>query len=160
MGINVVVVTRVHCIYLHRCVTVMVLKYRCHNKEEIGLSSSPEPIYQPALEKKVLIAFRFVVLQLRMHSPLFELHSCVFAWSFLKVPTKCLRIAKGLARLRLCTGSPEPLLVSNVISTLFSCSVSYIIIRGTIYMHLYQDSCFEYVVKSCVLAMEMDGNRK
>ena len=36
-----------------------------------------------------------------------------------KVSTTCLRTAKALARLRLCAGSPEPLLVADVISTLF-----------------------------------------
>ena len=43
---------------------------------------------------------------------------CIFAESFLKV-SKRLRTAKALARLCLCAGSPEPLLVACVISTFF-----------------------------------------
>ena len=34
----------------------------------------------------------------------------------------CLQTAKGLARLRLCVGSPEPLQVAHLIFTLFSCA--------------------------------------
>ena len=49
-----------------------------------------------------------------------------FAWSFLNVSTTCQRTAKALARLRLCAGSPEPLLVASVISILFSCSRNWI----------------------------------
>ena len=75
-------------------------------------------------EKRDLTFFRFVVLQIRMHSPLFGLQTCVFAGSFLKISTSLLRTAKALARLRLCAGSPEPLLVAFVISTLFSCGGS------------------------------------
>ena len=36
-----------------------------------------------------------------------------------KVPTTSLRIPKALARLRLCAGLPEPLLLTYVISTIF-----------------------------------------
>ena len=43
-----------------------------------------------------------------------------FALSLLKVSTTCLRTEKALARLRLCAVSPEPFLVTYVISTLFS----------------------------------------
>ena len=43
-----------------------------------------------------------------------------FAWGFLKVSTTCLWTAKALARLRLCAGSPELVLIAYVISALFS----------------------------------------
>ena len=59
-----------------------------------------------------------------MSSPPVGLQKCFFAWSFLQVSTKCLQTATALARLRLCAGSPEPLLVACVISTLFSCAGS------------------------------------
>ena len=71
--------------------------------------------YEPAHEKGIV--FRFVVLQMCMRNSLFGPQTWIFAWSFLKIPTTCLRTAKPLARLRLCTGSPEPLLVAHVIST-------------------------------------------
>ena len=43
-----------------------------------------------------------------------------------KVSITCLRATKALARLRLCAGSPEPLLVAYVISTFFSCAGLFI----------------------------------
>ena len=49
----------------------------------------------------------------------------IFAWLFFKVYTTCLPTAKALARLRLCAGSAEPLLVAHVMSTIFSCAGSY-----------------------------------
>ena len=52
-------------------------------------------LYAPSHEKRYLIVFRFVVLQMRMSSPLLGLQTCLFAWSFLKVSTTCLRTAKG-----------------------------------------------------------------
>ena len=78
---------------------------------------------EPVREKKDVMVFRFVVLQIRMHCPLFWLLTCVFALSFLKAPATCLRTAKALARLRLCAVSPDPLLVAYVISTIFSCAI-------------------------------------
>ena len=71
--------------------------------------------------KKVLIVFRFVVLQL----PLFGLQTCSFC---LKLQGLYYMSAnrKALMSLRLCTDSSEPLLVAYVISTLFSCACSNI----------------------------------
>ena len=57
-------------------------------------------IFESAHEKRDLMVFRFMVCQMRMWSPLFRLRTCVFTWSFLKVPSSCLRPAKALARLR------------------------------------------------------------
>ena len=45
--------------------------------------------------------------------------------------TTCMRLAKALARLRLCAGSPEPLRVAYVISTLFSSAGSSMTITNT-----------------------------
>ena len=39
------------------------------------------------------MVLRLMVLQMRMGSP-YGLQTCVFAWSFLKVPTTCLQTAK------------------------------------------------------------------
>ena len=57
---------------------------------------------------------------MRMHSHILRLPICIFAWNFLEVSLTCLRTVKSLARLCLCAGSLEPLLVAYVISTLFS----------------------------------------
>ena len=62
------------------------------------------------------MVFQFVVLQMLMHSPLLGLQTL----SFPKVITTYLQTAKALARLTLCTGLTEPLLVAFVTSTLFS----------------------------------------
>ena len=56
-------------------------------------------------------------------SPIFR-HAFSF-WSILIVSTTCMRTAKALARLRLCAGSPELLLVANMLSILFSCAGSF-----------------------------------
>ena len=67
------------------------------------------------------MVFQFADLHMRMSSPLFGPQIYIFC---LKLPTSCLRTAKALARLRLCAGSPEPLLVAYVINTLFPCADS------------------------------------
>ena len=61
-----------------------------------------------------------VHIHMRMRSLLFGLQTCVFAQRLCKASTTCLRMAKSLARLRLCAVSPEPLLVAYVINILFS----------------------------------------
>ena len=55
-----------------------------------------------------------------------------FPLSFLMVYAARLRTAKALARLRLCAGSPEPLLVANVISIIFSYDGSYVALQCVI----------------------------
>ena len=96
LGTNAVVVTRVH-----------------------------STIFEPAHEKRELVVFRFVILQMHMSSPLVRLLTCKFVWSFLKVTTTCLRTAKAFPRLRFRAGSPELLLVAYVISILFSCADTF-----------------------------------
>ena len=56
--------------------------------------------------------------------PCFGYRHAVFACSFLKISTTYLHTTKALARLCLCAGSSEPLLMAYVISTLFSCADS------------------------------------
>ena len=82
----------------------------------VGITYTIEPTH----EKMELMIFRVVVLQMHMRSPLLGYTYAAFAWSFLRVSATCLRRAKPLARLRLCAGSPEPLQVAHVMSTLFS----------------------------------------
>ena len=76
-----------------------------------------------AHKKKVPYGFPICVLQ--MHMPRFLSES--FAWSCLKVSTTCVQSAKALVRLRLCAGSPEPLVVAYAISILFSCADIYVL---------------------------------
>ena len=47
----------------------------------------------------------------------------LFTQSFLS----SLQTTKALARLQLCAGSPEPLLVACMVSTLFSCAGSFFV---------------------------------
>ena len=63
----------------------------------------------------------------------FQMHMCshpiglavwVLVKPFVYFYTSCVRTAKALARLRGCAGSPEPLLVAYVISTIISCAGS------------------------------------
>ena len=80
----------------------------------------------PAYEIRDLMFFRFVVLRMRMRSPLFGLRTCgVLAWSFLRVSSTCLRTAMALARLRLCAGSSEPLLVAIPFSDILAQIINY-----------------------------------
>ena len=79
----------------------------------------------PHAKKRTSWFYDLWFFQMRMRSPLFRLQACVFTWSFFKVSIRSLRTVKALARLRLCAGSPEPLLVANMISTLFLCAGPY-----------------------------------
>ena len=63
-----------------------------------------------------------------MCSDLFGLQTCIFAWSYLESFITYLWTAKTLVGLSLCAGSPEPLLIALVISTLISCASSVILL--------------------------------
>ena len=102
-----------------------------------------------AHEKRDLMVFWFVVPQMRMRSPLFGVQTCIFASSFHKVSTTCLRTAKAQARLHLCAGSPEPLLVAYVISTFFSCAGS----------NVPSDMCpSKTQISMCICIMDQPGH--
>ena len=75
-------------------------------------------LYEPAHEKREL--FFWFVLQMRMRSPYLYYRHAFSPWNVRKGSSTCLRTAKAQAKLRLCACSPEPLLVSYVISTIFS----------------------------------------
>ena len=59
----------------------------------------------------------FVVLQMRMRMPLFELQTCVLIRSFLKFYSMSAN-SNGLARQHLCIRLPKPMLVSYLICPL------------------------------------------
>ena len=75
---------------------------------------------EPTHEIIALIALCKLHLQTRMRSHPMGLHVCFLVRSFVYLYTLCVRTAKALARLRVCTGSPEPSLVAYVISTIIS----------------------------------------
>ena len=58
-------------------------------------------------------------------SPFWATDMCILSEAS-SVSTTCLQTAKVLVKLPLCVGLSEPLLVTYVISTLFSCAGSYI----------------------------------
>ena len=58
-----------------------------------------------------LFVLRRLTLQMRMRSHPAGLDVWRFVWTFVYFRTSCVRTAKALARLRGCTGSPEPSLV-------------------------------------------------
>ena len=81
---------------------------------------------EPAHEILALFVLRKLILQSRMRS-----HPVGLDVWFLSDPlstvyfhTSCMRTAMALARLRGCTGSPEPSLVAYVIRTKISCAGS------------------------------------
>ena len=71
---------------------------------------------EPSHEIMVLFVLSKLILQTRMRS-----HPMGFVVGpFVYFHTSCVRTAKTLAKLRRCTGSPEPSLVEYVISTIIS----------------------------------------
>ena len=63
---------------------------------------------------------RKLILQTHMRSHPVGLDVWFFVGPFVYFPTSCVRTATALAKLRGCAGSPEPLLVAYVISTIIS----------------------------------------
>ena len=70
---------------------------------------------EPSHEKTDLSVVQFEILQTHMRSLWKRSEVWLFAWSFHYIPILCERTAKALARLRGCTGLPEPSLVAYVI---------------------------------------------
>ena len=73
-----------------------------------------------------LFVLRTHILQTRMRSHPVELHVCFLVGLFVYFNTLYVRTAKALARLRRCTGSPEPSLFAYLISTIISWAGSII----------------------------------
>ena len=61
-----------------------------------------------------------LILQTHMYSHPVGLHVWFLVGPFVYFHTSCVRTAKALARLRRCAGSPEPSLVTYVMSTIIS----------------------------------------
>ena len=75
---------------------------------------------KPSHEIMALFVLHKLILQTCMHSHPVGLDVWFLVGPFVYFVTSCVPIAKALARLRGCTGSPEPSLVAYVISTIIS----------------------------------------
>ena len=75
---------------------------------------------EPANEIMVLFVLCKLILQTRLRSHPVGLDVWVLVGPFFYFHIPCARTVKALARLRGCAGSPEPLLVTYVISTIIS----------------------------------------
>ena len=102
--------------------------YNKADKSNIFLNSHLSLIIKPSHEKTDLSVVQFEILRTRMRSLWNRSEVWLFAWSFLFIPILCGRTAKALARLRACTGSPEPSLVAYVISTFLTWAGSSIVL--------------------------------
>ena len=75
---------------------------------------------EPSHEIMVLFVLPKLILKTRMRSHPVNLDVWFLVEPFVYFHTLCVRSAKALARLRGCTGSPEPSLFAYVISTIIS----------------------------------------
>ena len=82
-------------------------------------------IFEPAHEIMVLFALRKLVFQTCMRSHPVVLDVWFLVEPFIHFRALCVWTAKALARLSGRSGSPEPLLVANVISTIISWAGSF-----------------------------------
>ena len=74
----------------------------------------------------ILFLLHKLILQTRMRSHPVGLDVWFLVGPFVYLHTSCVWIAKALARLRRCSGLPEPLLVAYAISTIISWAGSFI----------------------------------
>ena len=75
---------------------------------------------EPSYESMAFFVLHKHILETRMRSQSVGLDVWFLVRPFIYFHTSCVRTAKALARLRRCAGSPEPLLVTYVISTIIS----------------------------------------
>ena len=111
-------------------------------------SSLPQEITtanEPSYDKRDRSAVRVEIRQTRMHSCSIEPEMWRCVWSFLLFHKHvlCERTAKALARQRGCAGSPEPSLVTYVMSTFFSWVGSIYFDRGMCKPH--KNECVWYI---------------
>ena len=76
-------------------------------------------------ESVAFFVLRKLILQTCMHSNPVGLDVWFLVWPFVYFHTSCVRTVKALLRLRGCAGSPEPLLVAYVKSTINSWAGSF-----------------------------------
>ena len=97
----------------------LVLTCRCVPNLERTICMT-ENRNKPYHEIMVLYRLRKLILQTRVRSHPVRLDVWFLVGPSVYFYTSCARTAKALARLRWCAGSPEPLLVAYVISTIIS----------------------------------------
>ena len=83
-------------------------------------------IFKPSHEIMALFVLRKLILQMRMCSHPVGLDVWFLVGPFVYFHSSCVRTVKALARLHGCAGSSEPLLVTNVISTIISWDGSFL----------------------------------
>ena len=76
--------------------------------------------FEPSHEIMALFVLRKLIFQTCMRSHPVALDVGFLVGPFVYFRTSCVRIAKALARLRRCAGSPKPSLVAIVISIIIS----------------------------------------
>ena len=79
-----------------------------------------DPSNEPAHEIMALFVLSKLILQTRMRGHPVGLDVWFLVGPFVYIHTSCVRTAKALVRLCRCAGSPEPSLVTCVISTIIS----------------------------------------
>ena len=99
--------------------------FSCVSSRVYGEISGSNPtiilIFEPSHEIMVLFVLHKLILQTCIGS-----HPVWFlVRPFIYFHTSCVRTAKALARLRECAGSPQPLLVAYVTSTIISWAGSF-----------------------------------
>ena len=82
-------------------------------------------VFEPTHEIMALFVLRKLILQTRMRSHPVGLDVWFLVGPFVYFHTSCVRPAKVVVRLRRCAGSPEPLLLAYVISTIISWAGSF-----------------------------------
>ena len=90
------------------------------DSQQIGWNYCQENTIEPFHEIMALFVLRKLILQTRMHSHPVGLDVWFLVGPIVDFHTSCVRTAKVLVSLRGCPGSPEPSLVTYVISTITS----------------------------------------
>ena len=112
-------------------------------------------VFEPAHEIMALFVLRKLILQRRMYSHPVGLDVWFLVGPLVYVHTLCVRTVKALARLRGCTGSPEPSLVACLISTIISWAGSFSLV-----LYKYKEVFFltHYKYKSIFIILRIHTN--
>ena len=113
-----------------QCLSQLLHSWERHVVHTSRLSMKPfflfrYSIFEPAHEILAFFALRKFILQTHMRSHPVAQYVWCFVRPFVYFHTLYVRTAMALARLRRCTGSPEPSLVAYVISTIISWAGSF-----------------------------------
>ena len=132
----------------------------CHRKL-VRIYCLERKILEPSHEIMALFVLRKLILQMRMRNHPVGLDAWFLVGPFVYFHTSCVQTAKALARLRGCAGTPDPLLVAYVISTIISWAGSLILSKKNRYgVHLMIhvlgiNSIFNHKNVCCRLSLEL-----